>query len=189
MRSSLRSIAVFVLCTACRLHAQPHETPLCPGDRIGITIKGVPPNDAAEISKTYTLDDNGEIIVPHLQKIRAIGLTPSSLQYVIQQSYTDQQIFTSPLVTVATPPIDDPRLIYVSGGVVKPGPKPYKPGLTAYQAIMAAGGIYDNVKKVRIIRTNPDGTRKTIAIDLKKYASNPGVDVPLQPEDQVIVPE
>jgi protein involved in polysaccharide export with SLBB domain len=189
MRSSLRTIAVFVLSIACNLHAQPHEIPLNPGDRIGITIKGVPPSDAAEISKSYTLDDNGEIIVPHLQRIRAIGLTPSSLQYVIQQSYTDQQFFTSPLVTVATLPIDDPRLIYVSRGVVQPGPKPYKPGLTAYQAIMAAGGTYDNVRKVRIIRTNPDGTRQTIQLDLRGPNNKAALNFSLQPEDQVIVPE
>lgn len=174
------------------LRAQTSEIPLNPGDRISVTIGGVPPEEVPQISKVYTVSDAGTINLLHIQEVRAAGLKPSALQRAIESAYKSQEIYTNPTVTVS---IDSPmgetgRQVYVSG-VVQPGPKAFKPGLTAYQVIMAGGGPtpYASLKKTRIVRTNQDGTRQTIAADLSKYSSNPTVDVPLQPEDQVIVPE
>jgi polysaccharide export outer membrane protein len=172
--------------------AQNTELPLNPGDRISITIGGVLPEEVPQISKTYTVSDNGTINLLHIQEVRAAGLKPSALQRAIEGAYKSQQIYTNPTVTVSIDSAmgDTGRQVYVSG-VVQPGPKPFKPGLTAYQAIMAGGGPtpYASLKKTRIVRTNQDGSRQTIAADLSKYSSNPAVDVALQPEDQVIVPE
>ena len=168
------------------------ELPLSPGDRISITIGGVLPEEVPQISKTYTISDSGTINLLHIQEIRAAGLKPSALQRAIENAYKSQEIYTNPTVTVS---IDSPmgetgRQVYVTG-VVNPGPKAFKPGLTAYQVIMAGGGPtpYASLRKTRIVRTNADGTRQTIAVDLSKYSSNPAVDVALQPDDQVIVPE
>lgn len=185
-------LALLLALLTLRAPAQNTELPLSPGDRISITIGGVLPEEVPQISKTYTISDSGTINLLHIQEVRAAGLKPSALQRAIENAYKSQEIYTNPTVTVS---IDSPmgetgRQVYVSG-VVQPGPKPFKPGLTAYQAIMAGGGPtpYASLKKARIVRTNADGTRQTIAVDLSKYSSNPAVDVPLQPEDQVIVPE
>ena len=177
---------------AALLHAQNSELPLQPGDRITITIGGVPAEEVPQISKVYTVSDSGTINLLHIQEIRAAGLKPSALQRAIESTYKSQEIYTNPTVTVSIDSIagDTARQVYGSG-VVQPGPKPFKPGLAAMQAIMAGGGPtpYASLKKTRIVRSNRDGSRQTIPVDLSKYSSNPAVDVPLQPEDQVIVPE
>lgn len=180
------------LLPAAGLRAQNSEIPLRPGDRISITIGGVLSEEVPQISKVYTVSDAGTISLLHINEVRAAGLKPSALQRSIENAYKSQEIYTNPVVTVSIDAMNDQtaRQVYVSG-VNQPGPKAYKPGLTAMQAIMAGGGPtpYARLSKTRIVRTNNDGTRQTIPVDLGKYSSNPSVDVPLQPEDQVIVPE
>jgi polysaccharide export outer membrane protein len=191
MKTLLHTLVLLAL-TANVLRAQNSEIPLTPGDRISITIGGVPPEEVPQISKVYTVSDNGTINLLHIQEVRAAGLKPSALQRTIESTYKSQEIYTNPTVTVSIDSVagDTGRQVYVSG-VVAPGPKPFKPGITAYQVIMSGGGPtpYASLKKTRIVRSNPDGSRSTIPVDLGKYSSNPAVDVPLQPEDQVIVPE
>jgi polysaccharide export outer membrane protein len=191
MKTLLRLLVLLSL-SMNALRAQNSEIPLTPGDRISLTIGGVPPEEVPQISKVYTVSDSGTINLLHIQEVRAAGLKPSALQRAIESAYKSQEIYTNPTVTVSIDSIagDTGRQVYVSG-VVQPGPKPFKPGITAYQVIMSGGGPtpYASLKKTRIVRTNSDGSRKTIAADLSKYSSNPSVDVPLQPEDQVIVPE
>lgn len=172
--------------------AQNSELPLGPGDRILVTVGGVPPEEVQQISKVYTISDSGTINLLYISEVRAAGLKPSALQRAIESTYKSREIYTNPTVTVS---IDSPggetgRQVYVSG-VNQPGPKPYRPGLSAMQAIMSGGGPtpYANLKRTRIIRTNPNGSRSTIEADLSKYSSNPENDVMLQPEDQIIVPE
>lgn len=184
--------ALIALLALTSLRAQTSEIPLRPGDRIAITIGGVLPEEVAQISKVYTISDAGTISMLHINEVRAAGLKPSALQRAIESAYKTQEFYTNPTVAVSIDAMNDTtaRQVYVSG-VNQPGPKPYKPGLTAMQAIMAGGGPtpYASLRKTRIVRTNNDGSRQTIAVDLSKYSSNPSVDVPLQPEDQVIVPE
>lgn len=191
MKTLLHTLVLLAL-TANALLAQNSEIPLTPGDRILLTIGGVPPEEVPQISKVYTISDAGTINLLHIQEVRAVGLKPSDLQRTIESTYKRQEIYTNPTVTVSIDSAagDTGRQVYVSG-VVAPGPKPFKPGITAYQVIMAGGGPtpYASLKKTRIVRSNPDGSRSTIPVDLSKYSSNPDVDVPLQPEDQVIVPE
>ncbi len=189
---TLLYLLLIALLPAAALRAQRSELVLERGDRIAITIGGVPNDEVPQISKVYTISDSGTISLLHINEVRAVGLKPSALQRSIESAYKSQEIYTNPVVTVSIDAMNDTtaRQVYVSG-VVQPGPKPYKPGFTAMQAIMSGGGPtpYASLRKTRIVRTHNDGTRQTIAVDLSKYSNNPGVDVPLQPEDQVIVPE
>jgi len=76
--------------------------------------------------------------------------------------------------------------VYVTG-VNAPGAKPYKQGLTLSQAIQSAGGPtpFGSMRKVKLIRAG----RTPTVHDLTKYTGNPAVDVLVQPDDQIIVPE
>jgi polysaccharide biosynthesis/export protein len=192
MHRYLTLLLLFLLASHSTVQAQRSEIPLTTGDRITITIGGVPAEEVAQISKVYTISDSGTIPLLHINEVRAAGLKPSALQRAIENSYKSQEIYTNPVVSVSIDSLGagTERVVYVSG-VITPGPKPFKPGLTAMQAIMSGGGPtpYGSLKKTRVVRTNPDGTRQTIAVDLSKYSSNPAVDIQLQPEDQVIVPE
>jgi len=192
MHRYLSLLLLFLLASHSTVQAQRSEIPLTSGDRITITIGGVPAEEVAQISKVYTISDSGTIPLLHINEVRAAGMKPSALQRAIENTYKSQEIYTNPVVSVS---IDSAgagteRVVYVSG-VNAPGPKPFKPGLTAMQSIMSGGGPtpYGSLKRTRVVRTNPDGTRQTIEVDLSKYSSNPAVDIQLQPEDQIIVPE
>ncbi|MCB1224243.1 MAG: polysaccharide biosynthesis/export family protein [Verrucomicrobiales bacterium] len=173
--------------------AQTSELPLRPGDRITLTIGGVPPEEIQQISKVYTIAENGVISLLHIQEVKAAGLKPSELQRAVEATYRREEIYTNPTVTIS---IDDAlggapsRVVYVVG-VMQPGPKPFKPGLTALQAVNAGGGPnpYASMRKAQIIRSRQDGTRQSIPVDLSKAIKDPSLDMVLQPDDQVILPE
>ena len=91
------------------------------------------------------------------------------------------------------------RVVYVTGHVKNAGPVPFSPenGLTLTQAIARAGGLdpLGDTRRVHLIRTLPNGSKETHTIDVKQlYAPNAKPsgdqrDWPLQPEDEVVVPE
>ncbi|QSR88597.1 SLBB domain-containing protein [Methylacidiphilum caldifontis] len=79
--------------------------------------------------------------------------------------------------------------VYVGGEVKNPKGVPLKGGtLTAYQAIIEAGGPNDkaNMSKVKIYRKLPNGQKKVILIDLSRKKRDYN-DYPLQKEDVVVV--
>lgn len=171
--------------------AQSGELPLRPNDKIMISIGGVPPDEAVSISKTYSISDSGTINLLHINEITAAGMKPSQLQKRIEEAYKAAEIYTHPTVTVsmdANP--DTARVVFVNSGCVKNGPVPYRPSLTLMQAIGTAGGPTDfaKVTKTQLIRTTR-GQRTTTVHDLKKITKNPALDVQLQPDDQIFIPE
>ncbi len=171
------------------LHAQ-GELALKPGDRVTISIGAVPDSDVNQIKGIYTISDNGTISLLHIGDVRAVGMKPSSLQKSIERTYIDREIYTRPNVLVS---IDGgggngetARSLTVTG-VTKPGAVPYKQNMTMTQAIMYGGGPtpFGNMKKVKLIRAG----RQPTLHDLRSNAGNPSVDVLVQPDDQIIVPE
>ncbi len=168
-------------------HAQNGELALKANDRVTISIGGIPDNEVPQISKVYTISDNGTVNLLHIGEVRAAGLKPSTLQRTIEQTYVAREIYTRPTVTVST---DDSaataRMVYVISGAAKNGPIPWNPGMTILKAVGAAGGFTPFAKpsKTKLIR---DGV--TTEINLKDISANPARDIKLQPEDQIIVPE
>ncbi|MCB1275188.1 polysaccharide biosynthesis/export family protein [Prosthecobacter sp.] len=163
------------------------ELALKANDRVTISIGGIPDNEVPQISKVYTISDSGTVNLLHIGEVRAAGLKPSSLQRSIEQTYVAREIYTRPTVTVS---IDGDaataRTIYVISGAVRNGPVPYSNGMTILKAIGVAGGFNPFAKpsKTKLIRNGV-----TTEIDLKNISANPSRDIPLQPEDQIIVPE
>lgn len=169
------------------LHAQNGELVLKSNDRVTISIGGIPDNEVPQISKVYTISDNGTVNLLHIGEVRAAGLKPSSLQRSIEQTYKDREIYTRPTVTVTT---DDSattsRVIYVVGGIKGNGTVAYSASMTVLKAISAAGGFSPFAKpsKTKLIRNGV-----TTEINLKDISADPSRDIKLLPEDQIIVPE
>ncbi len=169
------------------VQAQNGEIALKPSDRVTISIGGIPDNEVPQITKVYTISDNGTVNMLHIGEVRAAGLKPSSLQRSIEQTYKDREIYTRPTVTVTT---DDSaataRVIYVVGGIKGNGTVPYNPSMTVLKAISAAGGFSPFAKpsKTKLIRNGV-----TTEINLKDISADPSRDIKLQPEDQIIVPD
>lgn len=85
--------------------------------------------------------------------------------------------------------------IYLLGEVNKPGAMALSPGpnATVARLILAQGGMtqFANPSKVQIQRTAPDGSKKTMLVDVGRILKEGTFeeDVPLQDADVVIVPE
>ena len=183
----LLSIIVGLMFMASMVEAQNTEMALKAGDRIALSIGGIPADDASQISKVYSISDSGTINLVHVGEVKAIGLKPSELQRVIEQTYIRHELYMRPTVTVSIDGGDVPaRLIYVVSGCKKNGPVAYNSGMTIMKAISVAGGISDfaQLSKTKLIR---NGT--STAIDLSDVGSKPSKDIKLQPEDEIIVPE
>lgn len=169
-------------------HAQSGELALKPADRITISVGGIPDNEVMQIKGVYAISDSGTINLLHIGEVRAAGLKPSSLQRSIEQIYISKEIYTRPNVLVSIDSMggQDSRMVMVTG-VQKPGAVPYKQNMTISQAIMTAGGPtpFGSMRKVKLVRA---GRTPTIH-NLSSGTGNPSVDVIVQPDDQIIVPE
>ncbi len=87
--------------------------------------------------------------------------------------------------------VGEKKIFYIRGEVTKPGSYFLESGVTLMQAISVAGGLtpFANRKEVQLIRSGSDGkvSDKTI-VNLKAVEEGKKRDVPLLPNDVIIVP-
>ncbi len=154
------------------------------GDTIELRIGGVPGEEISVVTGSYTVDGEGFINLPHVGKVRAAGLTQAALQRAVEASYTSNEIYTNPTITVTVP--TTMRFVNVSGDVRSPQRVPYTSDLTLLGAISASGGFtdYADQRKVRLMR----GGQVQI-VDIKAVRNNPANDIRLLPGDQIEVPQ
>jgi polysaccharide biosynthesis/export protein len=188
MKRLLLQWIILLLAFVQQLPAQ-SEIALKPGDKIVLSIGGVPTEEAAQINNSYSVSEDGNINLLHLSAIRAAGLTASQLGTKIMQQYREREIYTNPNVTINTEVGETTRLIYVDGYVNKPGPVPYRPGLTASNALATAGGkdTFGRLKKVRLTRVTEDGQTQIYTLDLTK-PGNADSQTQLLPNDTLSIP-
>lgn len=153
------------------------------GDQIEIRLGGVPADESSAVSGNYVVDGQGNINMPHINKITATGKTQSTLQSEIEQAYTSKGIYTHPTVTVNI--AAGARLVNMGGEVRSPQRVNFTPDLTVLSAINACGGFteYADQKKVALLRNG----ERTI-INVKEILVRPEKDVPLKPGDSIMVP-
>src|SRR4051812_16421852 len=122
------------------------EYQLATGDIIEITAVGAP-----DIRSRASVDVDGRARFPLIGQVDAAGITISAIQSNVRELLPtkvfrrrsddgrEYPIVLTPdeiLVSIA-----EYRPVYVNGDVSKPGPQPYRPGLTVRQAIASAGGF------------------------------------------------
>ncbi len=81
--------------------------------------------------------------------------------------------------------------IFITGCVNRPGSQACYPGLTAYSAILNAGGFgrFADLKRVYVLRASPDGTKSRISVNIVAIQHGHVPDLPLAGNDILIVPE
>ena len=168
------------------------EQPLRPGDRVTISISGVPLDDTQMIASgsPYTLGDDGRIALAYIGTLKASGQRPSNLARTIERAYVAAEIYTRPSIQVTIDHQGTTRLIYVSGEVKQPQGVEYRNGMTVFNAITACGGPTDfaKLKEVQLIRTDAAGRTRTIECNLKYLSRGTGNDPVVLPNDRIIVP-
>ena len=117
----------------------------------------------------------------------AFKLIQVSINALIKGNF-DQVAYLEPGDIVNIPQAD---VFYVAGEVIGPGSFPFKEGITLLQAISAARGVKVSAKadKAIIFRQDPNtGKRQEITVDLDAVTRGKQKDIPLQPNDIVILP-
>lgn len=81
--------------------------------------------------------------------------------------------------------------IYIHGRVSRPGEFELREPITLLRAIVMAGGLADRAAagRIYILRTNSEGRQERTKVNLKEIENGEAEDVPLLPDDVIIVPE
>ncbi|UVF18400.1 polysaccharide biosynthesis/export family protein [Microvirga terrae] len=122
------------------------EYRLAPGDVLELSVAGF-----SELRQKSTIGVDGEIVLPLIGSVKAVGRTLPELSQAIRQAYSSAVLQqrvpggqSEPIVITAneiTLQISEYRPIYLTGDVANPGQQPFRPGMTIRQAITVAGGF------------------------------------------------
>ncbi len=154
------------------------------GDPVELRISGVPSDEQTQVNNVYTVDANGMVNMPYINKVRAVGLTPAQLASAIEGGYRSARIFTNPTITIVMQA--QTRFVNVGGAVRAPARVPFTEDMTLLSALSAAGGFNDfaDQKRVRVLR----GSEAKV-YDVRQFRREPGLDPKLQPGDRIEVPQ
>jgi protein involved in polysaccharide export with SLBB domain len=154
------------------------------GDPIELKIGGVPNEEQQQVNNVYTVDTEGDISLPYINKLKAAGRTPTDLARSIEETYRAGKIYTNPNITIVMQP--QSRFVNVGGAVRAPNRIPFTEDMTLLACINAAGGFNDfaDQKRVRLLRGN-----QVKIYDVRQFRRDPSQDVKLQPGDRVEVPQ
>src|SRR5205807_10397111 len=141
-------------------------------------------DEQQQVNNIYTVDANGWINLPYINKMKAVGVTPAQLAASIEGAYRASKIYMNPTITIVMGP--STRFVNVGGAVRTTGRVPFTEDMTLLTVINAAGGFNDfaDQKRVRVLRGN-----KVTVYDVRKFRRDPSKDVNLQPGDKVEVPQ
>jgi polysaccharide export outer membrane protein len=86
--------------------------------------------------------------------------------------------------------VDQREAFYIRGEVARPGPYYIERGSTVLRAIGVAGGLtqFANRKEVQLLRAGAGGIQEKTVINMKSIEDGRKEDVPILPNDVIIVP-
>ena len=127
------------------------------GRGIEIRIQGVPPEEKGRIDGNYSVSGSGTVRMPLIGEVSVAVMSTNAAAAKLEEVYKNAGIYTTPTFQISATSIEGgPRqdMVTVSGFVRTPGPRPFTPGLTLYQALAAAGDIneFGNKKQVLLMR-------------------------------------
>jgi polysaccharide export outer membrane protein len=168
---------------------------ISPTDKVSINVIGEP--DLNVTNKR--VDANGNVNLALLPDVvHLAGLTVAEAQSLVENAYKEARILRNPQVAIN---IEDyaPREVSISGMVKSPAKYALPPEtvMTLVNLVLKAGGFSDtaNGTKVRVSRTNPDGTTTVFIKDIdsvvrgKNTGNSTDASFVLEPGDIVYVPE
>lgn len=138
------------------------------------------------------VDMGKEIIIFRRTADNLTQRIPVNLERLVFAADPKLNLVLEPSDIIYVPTVEKVR-IFVSGAVQNPNlyEVPRDEPVTVLKAITLAGGTTDRAaeKKVQIMRTDGDGNRVALVVDLRKIMRGKAEDPILQEEDIVLVPE
>ena len=142
-----------------------------------------------ELNQTRTVGPDGEVSLQLIGRVRVGGRTTSEIAEELTTRYAKDLV--EPQVTVAIKEFSGLK-VYVGGEVNTPGIQVYRGGLSALQAILAAGGFKKSasLKSVVLIRKGDGGRPSGTVVDLSRVLKKAEFDrdLALAPSDILFVP-
>lgn len=153
------------------------------GDVIKVSFPGVPSMDA-----TLPVRADGKVSLPLIGDYAVAGKTTESLTKELLTQYESQLVSKEVNVTL----VSSSYTLYVTGAVLRPGKIVADRKISAFDAIMEAGGFDKaraNLKAVVVVRQE-NGQSKSYTLNLEQVITG-GQSAPffLKPFDTVYVPE
>lgn len=155
-----------------------------PKDLLEISVFGLD-----ELNKTVRVTEDGKITLPLLGEVEVEGLTKAELEVKLKQLLEEKWLH-NPQVTIFIQEHQSKR-VSVLGAVGNPGPYELLGRQTLLQIISQAGGLTQEAgNEIIVMRQLPDGTSKSlkISIDDLILKGDATLNIPLQPDDTVIIP-
>jgi protein involved in polysaccharide export with SLBB domain len=142
-----------------------------------------------ELNQIRTVGPDGEVSLQLIGPVRVGGRTTSEIAEELTTRYAKDLV--EPQVTVAIKEFSGLK-VYVGGEVNTPGIQVYRGGLSALQAILAAGGFKKSasLKSVVLIRKGDGGRPSGTVVDLSRVLKKAEFDrdLALAPSDILFVP-
>lgn len=128
------------------------------------------------------VDENGQIRIPLLHPIQAVGKTTTELEAAVQEAYLTEKIYRTVTVHIYVPSLS----YYVRGEIRAPGRYPLSQGrITFLQAIATGGGYTDFAAPGRIEIIRRGETLRVNAEDLDRH---PERDIQVESGDVIVIP-
>ena len=143
-------------------------------------------------SQHLRVNDSGELEVPYIGLVPAVGRSCKELAYTIK-TLLEREYYYHATVIIAVDHVSEKSRgrIYVYGSVKGQGPQeiPADESYTVSKAIIRAGGFSDFANKRKVKLTRKGG--RDYVVDLKRVIEEGHTeeDVVLQPDDQIYVPQ
>lgn len=165
------------------------------GDTVSFLIQEDRLLEIQDAPASLVVADSGELEVPYIGRVMAVGKTCKQLADEIKTDLEKDYYKQATVVLSLNVASRILGRIYIWGQVRTQGALDMQvnENLTAGKAILRAGGFGDfaNKRKVKVIRSSPDGSGKqSFDLDMQKILEDGKVenDLILQPNDLIIVP-
>ena len=150
------------------------------GEEVTVNFSGLPQSEPIA-PHVEQIKEDGNITLPLVGAVKAVGKTPGELQKAIQDLYVPKFYIRATITVKST------ALVYYVGGEVRnPGRQEYLGETTVTKSIQSAGDFTDfsNRKKVKLTRAYG----KTITVNCLKALTDPSKDPQVFPGDKITVP-
>src|ERR1041384_3755513 len=153
------------------------ETRLRTGDQLQVRLEtGTSPQQGSQVYDV-SIDENGEVSLPLIDRIKAEGLTVGELTERIQANYVPRYYVRCNVIVLVTV-----RFFYVGGEVRGPNRYNWTEDVTLLKAINTAGGFTDYANRRRVEVTRGKERKTFNCDDLRQH---PEKDVSIRPGDSI----
>jgi polysaccharide export outer membrane protein len=153
------------------------------GDFVYISFTDLPGGVTTQFrDQKVRVSDDGMITLPYNVRVQAAGKPIQDVEAEARAKYVPD--YFQQLTVIIKP---EERFYFVGGEVKAPGLRPYYGNMTVLRAIDTTGGFTDFARRTNIEVRRENGT--VDHVNWNKARKNPKLDLPIYPNDHIIVPK